>query len=771
MTKTAPEVDLRALDLFERLAARPDNLRFRTRLLKSESSVVLDRVAQLELAHAARAAMATQIPGSTAAALVEPPKRIGPFRLTERIGYGGMGDVWRGERDDGRFEQVVAIKLIHAHLSGSAAEAFAAERRILAKLDHPDIVRLTDGGETESGLPYLIMDYVAGAPLDEAVAALPLNQRIAVFRRAASVVQFAHSRLVAHADLKPSNILVDAEGRVRLLDFGIAGLLTEDDAPPSPSVGAMTGGFASPQRLAGAAPSIADDVYALGMTLSLIIADAGDLDLIAIAAKAMAREEVDRYGTVADLNLDLERWQGGFPVSARQVGIGDRARKFAGRHRLGVIASTLGLLALVGATLFATVSSIRAEHARAEAAARFEDARGTARYLLFTLMDRLEAQPNSLALRTEVADVAQHYLDRLSRADGAAPEVRVEAARGLIRLAEAQGVPGYPNLSQTDLAQRNLTKALEILAGVSSKEARAQSVKALAYQARLSSLVDQRADQALKLLARADALFAAEPGLPRSIRGMILNERAVALSEKNQYTQAIPVAQSALNLLPPGGTLDEVIERAKAADLLAESIYYGESAQAAVQPYEDAVGLLEAAHQRFPESRIIMQRLARQRWALASTILSLDRNAEALTLLTATAKDLRQMVAFDTDDEEAARLLQMVELDRAEALADVGRVDEGLVLLRANIDSRKAWLARAPTELRRFRDLVVAVKLLGDVQVRHNRVRAGCLEYLEFHKLVSQMSARGNLAEMDMAYTLKGIAETEAQFCGKVGVR
>ena len=306
MTKTPPEVDLRALDLFERIAARPGNLRFRARLLKAETPEVLERVAKLELAHAARAAMATQVPGGAASALVEPPARIGPFRLGERIGYGGMGDVWRGERDDGRFEQVVAIKLIHAHLTGSAAQAFEAERRILAKLDHPDIVRLTDGGETEAGLPYLIMDYVEGGPLDEAVAALPLRQRIAVVRQAASVVQFAHSRLVAHADLKPSNILVDAEGRVRLLDFGIAGLLT-GEGEPSPSVGAMTGGFASPQRLAGAAPSIADDVYALGMILSLVIGDDGNIDLTAVAAKAMAREEAGRYGTVGDLIADLDQ--------------------------------------------------------------------------------------------------------------------------------------------------------------------------------------------------------------------------------------------------------------------------------------------------------------------------------------------------------------------------------------------------------------------------------------------------------------------------------
>ena len=765
MTKTAPEVDLRALDLFERIASRPGNLRFRTRLLKAEPSAVLERLAKLELAHAARAAMATQMPGNAGAAPVEPPPRIGPFRLTQRIGYGGMGDVWRGERDDGRFEQVVAIKLIHAHLSGSAAQAFEAERRILAKLDHPDIVRLTDGGETESGLPYLIMDYVEGVPLDEAVADQPLRQRIAVFRQAAAVVQFAHSRLVAHADLKPSNILVDGEGRVRLLDFGIAGLLTEEGQSPSPSVGAMTGGFASPQRLAGAAPSIADDVYALGMILSMIIGDTGNADLAAISSKAVAREEGDRYGTVADLIADLDRWTGGFPVAARKIGAGEYARKFAARHRVGVIVSTIALLALIGTTLFATISSIRAERARAEAAARFEDARGTARYLLFTLMDRLEAQPNSLALRSQVADVAQHYLDRLSRAQGAAPEVRLEAAHGLIRLAEAQGVPGHPNLAKTDLAGRNLNRALALLSGDQSDVSAISQVRILAYQARMSSLIDQKADRALKLINQADAMISAHGKMPPVLKGMILNERAEALGQKNDFAQVITVAQTAINILPSEGPLDVMLERARAADLLAEATYYAINAQAAVKPYEDAVGLLELAHQQFPASRLVIQRLARERWALASTILSVKQRAEALALLTATAADLRQMVVFDSDDQESARLLRMVDLDRAQALADLGRVDEALGLLRVNIDSRRAWLARDPAELRRLRDLVLAVKMLGDVQVNHNRVPSGCQAYVEFRTLVAQMAARGNLAEMYMDYTLADLAKSEAKFC------
>ena len=237
----------------------------------------MTQLARLEAGHAARGAMPTELPDYIVAPIAPPPKRIGPFRLTRRIGQGGMGDVWLGERDDGLFEQRVAVKLIQSHLSQAAASAFEAERRILAKLDHPDIVRLTGGGITDGGLPYLIMDYVEGIPFDEAVAALPLPQKVRLLIQAAKTVQFAHSQLIAHADLKPSNILVDTEGRVRLLDFGIAGLLGDEGETRAPT-GAMTREFASPQRLAGAAPSIADDVYALGKLLGSLPCQSGRRD-------------------------------------------------------------------------------------------------------------------------------------------------------------------------------------------------------------------------------------------------------------------------------------------------------------------------------------------------------------------------------------------------------------------------------------------------------------------------------------------------------------
>ncbi len=761
---TSTEIELRALDLFERLSAHPGHARFRARLLARETEAVLSRLARIEAGHAARAAMPTEVFDTPAGPGLEAPGHIGPFRLTARIGQGGMGDVWRGERDDGLFEQTVAIKLIRAHLGGEARRAFDAERRILARLDHPDIVRLTDGGVTPEGLPYLIMDFVEGAPFDEAVAPLPLSSRIALFRQAASAVQFAHGRLIAHADLKPPNILVDPQGRVRLLDFGIAGLLTGEGDGSSP-VGAMTREFASPQRLAGAEPSIADDVFALGRILAGVAAGVADGDLAAIVALATAAVEAARYGTVAALIGDLDRWRAGEPVSARRDTFAYRTSKFVGRHRVGVAVSTLAVLALLATTGAATLASIRAERARAEATARFDDARGAARYMLFTLMDRLEARPRTLALRGEVADVAQHYLDRLSRGAGAPAAVRLEAARGLIRLAQVRGVPGYRNLADPAAARGNLDRALAVLGGDKDLEAAALRVTALIYRSRIESAADHTADTALATLARADAIVATRPGLSATLQGELLSERAAALRWKNDFAGAIAPARAALALLPASNDLDGLLERGKAMDLVAEGLFYAVGAKASVQPYRDTVSLLDSTMRLYPNSPLAALRLAHARWALGSTLLSMDRYYEALALLASTASDLQRMVAFDPDDLEAARQLQVVQLDHAEALTDTHRVAEGLALMKANIQARRDWLAKRPQEPRRLRDLAIGVEQLGGIETRHGRVAEGCGAYAEFHALLARLAQMGDIAQMDMADTLDDLALQERRYC------
>lgn len=751
----APDPELRALDLFEQLLDRPGNASFRSKLLKNEPGEVIAAVERLEAGHAARGAMPTELPDSVVNPVAAPPARIGVFRLTERIGQGGMGEVWSGERDDGLFEQKVAIKLIQTHLDARARDAFDTERRILARLDHPAIVRLTDGGVTDQGLPYLIMDYVEGAPFDEAVASLPLDQRVALFLQATKAVQFAHSRLIAHADLKPSNIMVDVSGRVRLLDFGIAGLLGEGEARAP--TGAMTREYASPQRLDGAPPSIADDVFALGRILRAI-SSGQNAELEAIIAKATATEEADRYPTASALATDLERWRSGFPVDATRGGWTYIARKFVGRHKVGVAATALAATALVGTTLYA----VRAAN---EATARYEDARGTARYLLFTHLDRLEAMPRTLKLREEVARVAQYYLDRLSKAADADPSVRLEAAQGLVRLAEAQAGAGAGNLGEPEVAKRNLERALSMLGDRPDGAAAQTALSALLLRARIASYVDGEADRALTLFDRAEAIRSSNTGLSPLIESRILRGRAEALGWKGDYPSAIATGKRALAALPDSPDFATEIERGLTTDTLAEALFYGESGASAEPLYRQSMAAMERAVSLKPASRFARVLHARAGWTLGSTVLANGKNAEALAILDRGRREWLALIASDPDDREAPRSLRINEEARADALAVNGRIDEGIALLAGILEQRKLVWATRKNETRSLRELAIGTKALGDMQVTHGRTAAGCITYRAFVALVDQMRTSTDFKAMDMGYTLDDFAKKTAKYC------
>lgn len=204
-------------------------------------------------------------------------RRLGAYRITEAIARGGMGSVFKAVRDDDEYQKQVAIKLIASTVAEDIlAQRFRAERQILANLEHPNIAHLIDGGRSEEGTPYLVMEYVDGAPIDAycEAHALPINERLKLFRDVCSAVHFAHQRLVVHRDLKPSNILVDANGQVKLLDFGIAKLLDptvvdgNGQSIANPTVAnAMTPAYASPEQIKGEAITTASDVYALGVLL------------------------------------------------------------------------------------------------------------------------------------------------------------------------------------------------------------------------------------------------------------------------------------------------------------------------------------------------------------------------------------------------------------------------------------------------------------------------------------------------------------------------
>lgn len=197
-------------------------------------------------------------------------RRIGVYQIVEEIGHGGMGEVYRAVRADGQYEKQVALKLVRVGMDTEfLLDRFRHERQILASLDHPNIARLYDGGTTEDGIPYLVMELVEGTPIDRYCEEhnLEINERLELFNRVCAAVQFAHQRLVIHRDIKPGNILVTADGTPKLLDFGIAKILSPAAGAETTIFHPMTPDYASPEQIRGEPITTATDIYSLGVVL------------------------------------------------------------------------------------------------------------------------------------------------------------------------------------------------------------------------------------------------------------------------------------------------------------------------------------------------------------------------------------------------------------------------------------------------------------------------------------------------------------------------
>jgi Tol biopolymer transport system component/serine/threonine protein kinase len=278
-------------------------------------------------------------------------EKLGPFRITGELGRGGMGAVYAAERDEGGFEQRVAVKVLKRGLdTDEVLRRFVAERRILARLEHPHIARLVDGGATADGLPWFAMERVDGEPITRFVAArrLGTRERLALFLECCDAVAFAHRHQVVHRDLKPANVLVDAGGRVKLLDFGIAKLLgSEDAALTRTAFRPMTPQYAAPEQRDGGTVSPRTDVWQLGNLLAELLPAPLPRDLERIVARARHEDPSQRYGSVDELASDVRRYLDGTPVTARGDSTTYRLARFARRNRVAVVAGGLAATALV----------------------------------------------------------------------------------------------------------------------------------------------------------------------------------------------------------------------------------------------------------------------------------------------------------------------------------------------------------------------------------------------------------------------------------------
>lgn len=308
--------------------------------------------------------------------------RVGPYRLLRLLGRGGMGEVHLAERVDGTFEQMVAIKILRAALFGQeAVQRFHRERNLQARLTHPAIVPIIDGGVAPDGRPYLVMPLVEGVPITEFADrhTLSVKDRVRLLVEVGRAVEHAHSRLIVHRDLKPANILVTDDGAVRLMDFGIAKLLDADDAGTEltrTKLGPMTPGRAAPEQLRGEPPSTSTDVWGLGVLLHELLTSRlpfegtspasvslrGDLERI--VNKALAAQPEHRYLGVSAFNEDLIAWSEGRPVSARPASLAYRARRFVARHRAATSAAAVAVIALSSLVVGSLLQSARVARER-----------------------------------------------------------------------------------------------------------------------------------------------------------------------------------------------------------------------------------------------------------------------------------------------------------------------------------------------------------------------------------------------------------------------
>ena len=397
-------------------------------------------------------------------------RRIGAYRLIERIGAGGMGVVYLAERADGEFEHLVALKVVRWELAEPELIArFMTERRILAQLSHPHIATLLDGGMTPEGLPYLVLERVEGRPIDEFCEHrnLDLGERIALVETVCRAVDFAHRQLVVHRDLKPTNILVRNDGIPKLVDFGVAKLL--EDASVDGAINShtrfapLTPRYAAPEQRSGGAASVATDVWALGVVIYELATGVhpfgesndgdrsrepsppsrsadnpalrGDLDNI--ISTALRFEPERRYRTAGDLADDLERWRKGLPVTATPSTGSYRLRKFIGRHR----AATIGFLAahiaaalgLAGVFWQSHEARIERDHARSEVV-RAEQVTGFLEGLFASASPRLGTE---LSVRDLLDEGAERIGDELGEMPGVQARLLRTLGNSYIQLGDA----------------------------------------------------------------------------------------------------------------------------------------------------------------------------------------------------------------------------------------------------------------------------------------------------------------------------------------------
>ena len=728
----------------EALDLAPGELELRLAALRSEAPFLHEPLQRLLAAHAASS--------ETIVAAIERERRdldrrshwigrrIGPWRIERELGAGGMGRVLLAERIDGTFAQKVAIKLIAAGGMASPdwSRRFDAERRALAELAHPAIARLIDAGSTPEGVPWFAMEYVEGEPIDSHCArtGADIETRIHLFLDVCAAVQHAHQHLLVHRDLKPGNIFVTAEGRIKLLDFGVAKLVVPEnvaDSETRTNAWLGTPEYTAPEQIGGGAITTATDVYQLGVLLYRLLAGRapvslagcalaeaarrvheevpprassvasgesarrlqGDLDRV--LAKALAKEPALRYASVAEFADDIERHLGGLPVRARPATWHYRAGKFARRHHYGIAALAVAVLALVVGFAAALWQAHVADQQRREAEARLSEVRRLANLLLVDVHSALARLPGTTALRSRLTAEAMDYLDDLAPEARARPELALEFAGAYRTLGDDQGRQGYANLGR--------------------------SSEALASYARASALLDGALAQ-----RPGDADLAEESARTELGMGAVLYWTGDLDGAAAHYRRALSQAETLATRHENDAALELLVLAARRG--LADIDSWNGRLDAAVAAYREIIADLQRRSDRDtgPEGYALF--LGETEARLGNALGWQDRGDEARAILARAVERLQALAKADPQDAGIGHALLVAELQLGENLADVS-VSDAKTMYRRALDEASGRLARDPADAQALSDVALAINKLGDAAQAEHRLDEAAAHYRE----------------------------------------
>jgi non-specific serine/threonine protein kinase/serine/threonine-protein kinase len=673
-------------------------------------------------------------------------RTVGCYRIVEEIGRGGMSAVYKAVRVEEQFEHEVAIKLLRQSDDARLMlRRFQAERQILARLSHPNIAHLLDGGRSDDGYPYLVMEYVRGVPIDVHCERqqLDVTARLRLFRTLCDAVHYVHRHLMVHGDLKCNNVLVSEDGLVKLLDFGIARLLdsplTPGNVDPKLSIFvALTPEYASPEQIRGQPITTASDVYSLGvllynlLTLQLpyqrpsdayydlakhiceepprrasLAVDArpnapctreqlrGDLDNILL--KALQKDPDQRYNSAEQLSEDVGRYLAGFPVLAAPASTGYRVRKFVSRNRALVAAVSLVVVSLLAGILATSWQAHLANQERQRAERHFDNGRKLAQTFMLDVHDSIKSLPGTAQARERIIANSLQYLDELLREKADDPDVRRDLALAYERVADLQGGFLAANLQDTESAIASLRKARKLREGLWADGVRDDALlrERFANDAKLAQL-----SQSNRSMEEAQRYATNAVNIAAS-----LVRRPAATADDHRRHATAMVVQGTLQAMT--GSLEAGLAQIREGTVIYEKLIGAgntsvETRRSLAIAYDRAGGLLASVGHRFAEA-----------YPMHLRALSI---VDALLLENPLSTDLRKISAYEL-------------MGAGEAAAGMGDTAEALQR-RAQAVERLRALSAAEPESEEFRfdlgwalgDLAVSLHERGDLTVAVQRL-------------------------------------------------